>query len=83
MTPLPDPIPWVFAGSLSLSYKHSLVWRVEGLPIQKESHTPMRDSEVMGKANVSYWIDGDDRCFNSEDELRKAWEARDDQPASH
>ncbi len=73
MAELPRPIPWLLARSLSLSYEHSLAYRVDGLPIQREVHTPMRNNEPCGTSDVTYWIDGDDRCFRSEGELRDAY----------
>lgn len=61
---------WRLSASLSCKKYHVLLYRavVNGEEVYKEVYTPVRRGKF-GKSTVVYFIDGDDRRFNSEEEL--------------
>jgi hypothetical protein len=53
---------------------HWAIFRDERLKVQCEVYTPVNAaSGRMGEGRVRYYIDGDDREFEDEDELKKAY----------
>ena len=68
-------IKWKMVMSLSMADKHILVYRSTYMRkgVQAEKETPLNpDTGEFGKAKITFYIDGDDRKFNSEQEIVEA-----------
>lgn len=69
-----NKIDWQLSSSFAFAKEHSLLYRGTylGKGVQMEIHTPKRKNGTFGKQKTFFFIDGDKRQFETEQNLMEA-----------